>query len=33
MHQTKRNLADSLLQGADMTGKMTGKELLDLIRN
>ena len=33
MHQTKRNLADSLFQWADMTAKMTGNELLDLIRN
>ena len=33
MHHKKRNLADSLLQGADLTGKMSTKELLDLIRN
>ncbi|MCP4753421.1 MAG: DEAD/DEAH box helicase, partial [Proteobacteria bacterium] len=31
MHHRKRDLADSLLEGADMSGKMTSKELLNLI--
>jgi superfamily II DNA or RNA helicase len=32
LHRTKRDLADSLLDGADMSGKMTADELLRLIR-
>jgi SNF2 family DNA or RNA helicase len=32
LHKTKRALADSLLDGADMSGKMTADELLRLIR-
>lgn len=32
LHKTKRALADSLLDGADMSGKMTADELLQLIR-
>lgn len=32
LHRTKRDLADSLLEGADMSGKMTSDELLQLIR-
>jgi SNF2 family DNA or RNA helicase len=32
LHRTKRGLADSLLEGADMSGKMTADELLQLIR-
>jgi len=33
MHNRKRDLADSLLQGSDMSGKISGKELLELITN
>jgi len=33
MHTRKRDLADSLLQGSDMSGKISGKELLELITN
>jgi superfamily II DNA or RNA helicase len=32
LHKTKRALADSLLDGADMSGKMTADDLLRLIR-
>ncbi len=32
MHSRKRNLADSLLKGSDLSGKMSAKELLELIR-
>ena len=32
LHQTKRTLADSILEGADMSGRMTADELLQLIR-
>ncbi|MDL2321124.1 DEAD/DEAH box helicase [Desulfosarcina sp. OttesenSCG-928-B08] len=32
LHQSKRAIADSLLDGADMSGKMTAEELLALIR-
>jgi SNF2 family DNA or RNA helicase len=32
LHRTKRDLADSLLEGADMSGKMSSDELLRLIR-
>ena len=32
LHRTKRALADSLLDGADMSGKMSADELLGLIR-
>ena len=31
LHQHKRDLADSLLEGADLTGKMSAEELLRLI--
>ena len=33
MHNRKRDLADSLLQGSDMSGKISGKDLLELITN
>ncbi|MCK5509419.1 MAG: DEAD/DEAH box helicase [Desulfobacterales bacterium] len=33
MHSQKRDLADSLLQGSDMSGKISSKELLELITN
>ena len=32
LHQEKRDLADSLLDGSDMSGKISGEELLQLIR-
>ncbi len=32
LHSTKRDLADDLLEGADMSGKMSAEELLALIR-
>ncbi len=32
MHRRKRNLADSLLAGSDLSGKMSAKELLALIQ-
>ena len=32
LHRSKRDLADSLLEGTDMTGKMSADELLALIR-
>jgi SNF2 family DNA or RNA helicase len=32
LHQEKRDLAGSLLEGADMSAKMTSEDLLDLIR-
>ncbi|MCP4687281.1 MAG: DEAD/DEAH box helicase [Desulfobacterales bacterium] len=32
LHKKKRDLADSLLDGSDMTGKMTAKDLFKLIR-
>lgn len=32
MHRRKRNLADSLLTGSDLSGKMSAKELLGLIQ-
>jgi len=32
LHSTKRDLADSLLDGTDMSGKMSAEELLELIR-
>jgi hypothetical protein len=31
LHHYKRDLADSLLEGADMSGKMSTEELLRLI--
>ena len=31
LHQTKRSLADSLLQGTDMSHKLTTQDLLDMI--
>jgi SNF2 family DNA or RNA helicase len=33
MHYRKRDLADSLLQGSNMSGKISSKELLELITN
>ncbi len=33
LHRAKRDLADSLLDGTDMSGKMTTDELLALIRD
>jgi len=33
LHQEKRDLADSLLEGSDISAKMTSDDLLDLIRN
>jgi SNF2 family DNA or RNA helicase len=33
MHNQKRHLADSLLEGSDMSGKFSSKELLELITN
>jgi len=32
LHGTKRDLADSLLDGTDRTGRMTAEELLALMR-
>lgn len=32
LHQTKRDLADNLLAGTDMSHKLTGEELLEMIR-
>jgi len=32
LHRTKRDLADSLLEGADMSGKLSAEALLKLIR-
>ncbi len=32
LHKKKRDLADSLLDGSDMTGKMTAEDLFKLIR-
>jgi SNF2 family DNA or RNA helicase len=32
LHATKRDMADSLLEGADLSGKLTAEELLKLIR-
>jgi SNF2 family DNA or RNA helicase len=32
LHKEKRALADSLLEGADVSGKLSARELLDLIR-
>jgi hypothetical protein len=32
LHHKKRDLADSLLDGADLSGKMSAEELLRLIR-
>jgi SNF2 family DNA or RNA helicase len=32
LHASKRDLADSLLEGADVTGKLTAEQLLELIR-
>lgn len=31
LHHTKRDLADSLLEGADLAGKLTEKELMDML--
>ena len=33
LHASKRDLADHLLEGADMSGKMSADELLALIRD
>ena len=32
LHASKRNLADSLLEGADMSGKLSAEALLKLVR-
>jgi SNF2 family DNA or RNA helicase len=32
LHHAKRDLADSLLEGADMSSKLSAEELLQLIR-
>ena len=32
LHRTKRDLADTLLEGADMSGRLSGDELLKLLR-
>ncbi|MCP4308812.1 MAG: SWF/SNF helicase family protein, partial [bacterium] len=32
LHSSKRDLADSLLEGADMSGKLSAGQLLKLIR-
>jgi SNF2 family DNA or RNA helicase len=32
LHRSKRDMADSLLDGADLSGKMSADELLGLIR-
>jgi SNF2 family DNA or RNA helicase len=32
LHQEKRDLAGSLLDGSDITGKISAEELLELIR-
>ena len=32
LHRKKRDLADSLLDGSDMSGKISAEELLRLIR-
>jgi SNF2 family DNA or RNA helicase len=33
LHRHKRDLAESLLEGGDMSGKMSAEELLSLIRD
>ncbi len=33
LHNTKRDLADTLLEGSDQSGKLSTKELLELIKN
>ena len=32
LHQTKRELAENILDGTDISHKLTGKELLDMVR-
>ncbi|OPY79998.1 MAG: hypothetical protein A4E70_01957 [Syntrophus sp. PtaU1.Bin005] len=32
LHGTKRDLANSLLEGSDMSGRMSAEDLLQLIR-
>jgi SNF2 family DNA or RNA helicase len=32
LHQTKKNLADALLEGGDVSAKMTREEILELLR-
>jgi SNF2 family DNA or RNA helicase len=32
MHRTKRDLADSLLEGTDMSARLSTDELLDLLK-
>ena len=32
LHRSKRDLADSLLEGTDMSGKISAEELLALVR-
>ncbi|MCR5312958.1 MAG: DEAD/DEAH box helicase [Bacteroidaceae bacterium] len=33
LHETKRNLAENILQGTESTFKLTGKDLLEMIKN
>ncbi|MEZ5452099.1 MAG: DEAD/DEAH box helicase [Thiothrix sp.] len=33
LHQQKRDLADSLLEGSDMSGKLSAKDMLEMIRS
>ena len=33
LHQEKRDLADSLLEGTDASGRLSTQELIDLIRD
>lgn len=33
LHASKRDLADSLLEGSDMSGRLSAEELLKLIRS
>lgn len=32
MHETKRDLADNILEGTDISSKLTGKDLLEMVR-
>jgi hypothetical protein len=31
LHESKRNLADALLSGSDMSHKMTAKDLMEIL--
>ena len=31
LHESKRNLADALLEGSDMSHKLTAHELMDIL--